>query len=374
MKWTKRNHLLTFFALLSQNVSASASSIDYRYFLAGGTSAAISHGITTPIDVVKTRMQSDPSKYKSLLPATATIIKEEGAGALVKGLGPTLVGYGIEGAMKFGIYEVSKPLVLSVMAALSANLHIGKGGGNKGLSFLLASIAAGAVASLILVPMEMTRIRMVTDPEFEGVGLVGGLARLIEEAGLMKTLTVGLGAMLAKQVPYTFGKQVSFDVFAKFLYGILNAPRKLASSANATGDGPHSTTTLSEKLSNALSPEFVKWTVSVVSAMLASLMACVMSQPGDVILTETYKGGENRNANNRSNGTSDVGGTKERTLSEVSSAVYARHSDDGVIRGLSGFFTGLQARIVHVGLIITSQLVIYDLMKQLLGLPATGSH
>mmetsp|Transcript_30671 Transcript_30671/g.63258 ORF Transcript_30671/g.63258 Transcript_30671/m.63258 type:complete len:109 (-) Transcript_30671:202-528(-) len=108
--------------------------------------------------------------------------------------------------------------------------------------------------------------------------------------------------------------------------------------------------------------------------MLASLMACVMSQPGDVILTETYKGGENRNANNRSNGTSDVGGTKERTLSEVSSAVYARHSDDGVIRGLSGFFTGLQARIVHVGLIITSQLVIYDLMKQLLGLPATGSH
>lgn len=145
-------------------------------------------------------MQSNPSKYKSLLPATATIIKEEGAGALVKGLGPTLVGYGIEGAMKFGIYEVSKPFVLSVMAALSAKLHIGNGGGNKGLSFLLASIAAGAVASLILVPMESTRIRMVTDPEFEGVGLVGGLARLIEEAGLIKTLTVGLGAMLAKQV------------------------------------------------------------------------------------------------------------------------------------------------------------------------------
>lgn len=42
--------------------------------------------------------------------------------------------------------------------------------------------------------------------------------------------------------------------------------------------------------------------------------------------------------------------------------------------GLANFFTGTGARIVHVGMIITSQLVIYDIVKQLLGLPATGSH
>lgn len=45
-----------------------------------------------------------------------------------------------------------------------------------------------------------------------------------------------------------------------------------------------------------------------------------------------------------------------------------------MVSALSGFFTALQARFVHVGMIITSQLVIYDLVKQLLGLPATGSH
>ncbi len=35
-----------------------------------------------------------------MLAATAEIIKTEGAGALLSGLGPTVVGYGIEGAMK----------------------------------------------------------------------------------------------------------------------------------------------------------------------------------------------------------------------------------------------------------------------------------
>ncbi len=194
--------LLTFFSFISYVTSATpassiASSIDFRYFVAGGSCAAISHGITCPIDVVKTRMQSNPEKYKSLLPATATIIKEEGAASLVKGLGPTLVGYGIEGALKFGVYEITKPLV--IVAFMKLNNASGEAGM---LPFLIASILAGAVASLILVPMESTRIRMVTDPEFEGVGLIGGLSKLVEESGLAQTLSLGLGAMLAKQVSF----------------------------------------------------------------------------------------------------------------------------------------------------------------------------
>lgn len=95
-------------------------------------------------------MQSDPCKYKSLLPATATIIREEGAQALVKGLGPTLVGYGVEGALKFGVYEVSKPLVVAAFSAITAKLKL-KSGSAGALPFLLASIAAGAIASVVLV-------------------------------------------------------------------------------------------------------------------------------------------------------------------------------------------------------------------------------
>jgi Mitochondrial carrier protein len=44
----------------SAALSSALKNIDYRYFVAGGTCAAFSHGITTPIDVVKTKIQANP--------------------------------------------------------------------------------------------------------------------------------------------------------------------------------------------------------------------------------------------------------------------------------------------------------------------------
>lgn len=289
----------------------AVKNMDYRFFVAGGVCAATSHGITTPIDVVKTRMQAQPEVYdKGMTRATLSILKTDGPHALLGGLGPTVVGYGIEGAMKFGVYEVLKP----VFAALFEN--------NQTLAFIFSSVLAGAVASLLLCPMESTRIRIVTDPDYADKGLLTGLPKLIQEDGLLSTFG-GIYAMLSKQVPYTMAKQVSFDVFAGLLYKVF------------------------EK--GTWSAENIKWAVSVTAAFIASLFACIFSQPGDMILTETYK---------KSGGAGFFG---------IVNSIY----DKG---GLPAFFTGTGARIVHVGMIITSQLVIYDIVKQLLGLPATGSH
>jgi len=127
------------------------------------------------------------------------------------------------------------------------------------------------------------------------------------------------------QVPYTMAKQVSFDIFAGLFYSLF------------------------ENLKN-LPPDTIKWLVSISAAFVASLFACIFSQPGDMILTETYKGSGD-----------------DKSFTSVVREIYSRN-------GLSTFFTGTGARILHVGMIITSQLVIYDLVKQLMGLPATGSH
>ncbi len=107
------------------------------------------------VDVVKTRMQTSPEKYKNgVIHAATDIIRTEGVGFLFAGLGnilllivdsfisflaaPTVVGYGLEGALKFGFYETFKKLFATLTSSHFVN-------------FLLASVVAGAVASIVLV-------------------------------------------------------------------------------------------------------------------------------------------------------------------------------------------------------------------------------
>jgi solute carrier family 25 (mitochondrial phosphate transporter), member 3 len=253
------------------------------------------------------------------LDATIQICKTDGPATLLQGLGPTVVGYGVEGAMKFGVYEVCKPIFLKIFP------------NHKGMAFVLSSFLAGAVAAVLLVPMESLRIKQVTDPNFQHESLWTGIPKLIRQDGLLSIMMSGTLAMLAKQVPYTFGKQVSFDVIAATLYQVLAQVMQVVN----------------------------KWLVSILSAFCASIVACLCSQPGDMILTETYKG-TTGSGTGRTN-------TKPEAFATVVQNMYRRG-------GPAEFFRGTGARIVHVGMIITSQLVVYDLVKQLLGLPATGSH
>lgn len=323
-------------------VKNSLKAIDYRYFIAGGTCAAISHGITTPIDVVKTRIQANSKEYdKGMYDAAIKIIKTDGPEVLLGGLGPTVVGYGIEGAMKFGVYEISKPIFADLLEKMSkkiGNNAAASATNVKGLAFVMASIVAGAIAAILLCPMESTRIRIVTDPAYADLGLLSGFPKLVKEEGLWSSFS-GIWAMLAKQVPYTFGKQVSFDVFATLLYVFFDKYEKII----------------------LLSRNKIKIIVPVVAAFIASIFACLFSQPGDMILTETYRRDERANSDKKNKGVA------QKSFIQVVNTIYGQG-------GVPRFFVGTGARIVHVGLIITSQLVIYDIVKQFLGLPATGSH
>jgi hypothetical protein len=82
--------------------SGGAQVFDLNYFLkgalAGGICCSITHGALTPVDVVKTRIQLDSVKYnKGMVTGFKQIAAEEGTGALLTGLGPTAVGYFIQG-------------------------------------------------------------------------------------------------------------------------------------------------------------------------------------------------------------------------------------------------------------------------------------
>jgi hypothetical protein len=186
--------------------------VDLRYFVAGGTCAAFSHGITTPIDVVKTRIQANPEKYnKGMVTATSDIIKTEGAAALLTGLGPTVLGYGVEGAMKFGIYEVSKPILKSLLSSRSKN--------RDPLAFIMASIFAGAIAALLLCPMESLRIKQVTDGSFAADSILTGIPKIVQQDGI-GSLFRGVLAMLSKQVGSLKEKR---DIWETFFLSNLHA-------------------------------------------------------------------------------------------------------------------------------------------------------
>jgi solute carrier family 25 phosphate transporter 3 len=300
---------------------------DARFFVAGGVSAAASHGLATPIDVVKTRMQADDGLRRAgPARAAAELWRREGPAALLAGLGPTVAGYGAEGALKFGLYESLKPVAAEWLHSVTTAAS-----DDPALPYLLASVGAGAAASVVLCPMEQLRIRSVTDPAGSG-----GLPELASEGGA-RGLFRGLPAMLSKQVPYTYGKQATYDEIAAALYSA-------SCGAGPGGKAPGA----------ALE-------VSVAAAFLASLAACLLSHPGDVVLTATY---EKKGA---AAGREDEGGGGGGGIAAVVRRLYAE-------RGAGAFFSGLSARLVHVAAIVTSQLVLYDIVKQMLGLPATGAH
>ena len=72
---------------------------------------------------------------------------------------------------------------------------------------------------------------MVSDPAF-AEGLIDALVKLVKEDGVLATFA-GLQAMLAKQVPYTMTKQVSFDFITSAMYKAAAAMRAAAGQADA---------------------------------------------------------------------------------------------------------------------------------------------
>jgi hypothetical protein len=163
----------------------------WRIFLAGGVCASVSHGWAVPLDVVKTRMQTDPCKYSGgVAAAFRTIMAEEGPNMLLKGLGATLMGYGVQGSLKYGLYALFKNVIAGALPHASIFVN-----------WVLASIGADVLASTALCPMEATRIRLVADPSF-AKGTMDGLQRLLATEG-PGGIFRGMPAILAKQLPYT---------------------------------------------------------------------------------------------------------------------------------------------------------------------------
>lgn len=88
------------------------------HFASGALAGSIAAAVTTPIDVVKTRMQASMGKrnikYLTTLSSIKFILKEEGFKGFLKGLGPRISKVAPSCAIMITSYEMFKELFLSI--------------------------------------------------------------------------------------------------------------------------------------------------------------------------------------------------------------------------------------------------------------------
>jgi solute carrier family 25 phosphate transporter 3 len=145
---------------------------------------------------VKTRIQLDPLTYNTgLIGGFKKVIGTEGAGAVWTGFGPTAAGYFLQGAFKFGGYELFKQQSINLLGYETAS-------NNRTAVYMASAAVAEFFADVALCPLEATRIRLVSDPKFAN-GLVGGFGKIFKTEGI-GGFYAGFGPILFKQ--YVFAE------------------------------------------------------------------------------------------------------------------------------------------------------------------------
>jgi len=297
--------------------TSSDKKYDLNYFLkgalAGGICCAVTHGALCPVDVVKTKIQLDSVKYnRGMVGTFKQVIAEEGMMGLATGLGPTVVGYFVQGWFKFGGVEYFKIQFAQSLGEQSA-------WDNRNYIYLASSAMAEFIADIFLCPLEATRIRLVSNPSF-AKGLGDGAARLLKEEGVLKGFYSGFGPILFKQVPYTMAKFAVQGWAAEKISAAIGQP--LDKQVGST-----------------------KMAVALSSGVIAGVAAAVISHPADTLLSQINKAGAGGN-----------GSITSRLINLAKEAGFKKLC-----------LTGLGARCVMIGTLTAGQFALFDTVMDAVG-------
>jgi solute carrier family 25 phosphate transporter 3 len=281
--------------------------------LAGGICCGLTHGALTPVDVVKTRIQLEPQKYnQGMVAGFRTVAAEEGAGALLTGLGPTCQGYFVQGWFKFGGVEIFKTKMAMSMGEKAA-------WENRTAITLASSAVAEFIADVFLCPYEATRIRLVSQPDY-APGMLSCAQKMAGEMGFVPAFYSGFVPILFKQIPYTMAKFVVQQQAAEGIYASIGQTPKTMSPAGNVG-------------------------VSLGSGVIAGVAAAIISHPADTLLSKINKAGAGGD-----------GGMASRLMNIA--------KETGFVKLCT---TGLGARCVMIGTLTAGQFGVFDIVLSMTG-------
>lgn len=306
-------------------VSAGSDVHDMSYYgkcMIGGIFACgLTHTAVVPLDIVKCKMQANPSQFPGMKSSYRHMVATQGYSWITLGWAPTLIGYSMQGFAKFGFYEVFKDVYGGIAASMMGEERARNA---KPIVWAIASASAEFIADVMLCPMEAVKVRMQTKPQGTFPTTLGPAFNEIKTNEGTNGLFKGIGPLWARQIPYTIMKFVVFEATVSYIFqNVLKAERKdFGKSFNLL--------------------------ITFISGYFAGIVCAIVSHPADTLFT-AYNKQETKGA---------FMPEAKRLYSEMPSM---------------GLWKGLGARIIMVGTLTGLQWWIYDSWKTICGLQATGS-
>lgn len=289
----------------------------YACTLGGVLACGPTHSSVTPLDLVKCRLQVDPTLYKSNFQGIKSIIANEGFGGLFTGVGATFIGYSLQGAGKYGLYEYFKYNYGNFIGKENAENY-------KTLIYLASSASAEFIADIFLCPWEAIKVKtQTTIPPF-ATGVVDGFNKMVKAEGVAG-LYKGIAPLWLRQIPYTM---VKFSTFEKIVEAIYNYLPKKKSEYSV----------------------YTQTSISFLGGYIAGIFCATASHPADVMVSKI---------NSEKKPSESMGEAVGRIYKKI---------------GFKGLWNGLPVRIVMIGTLTGTQWLIYDSFKAYVGLPTTGGH
>lgn len=179
-----------------------ASSI-LHCMLAGGFGGIVGDSAMHSLDTVKTRQQgfSNNIKYKNMIPAYTTILREEGFfRGLYGGYYPAVLGSFPSTAAFFGTYEFTKRKLIN-------DLNF-----NETISYLVAGVLGDLASSIFYVPSELLKTRLQLQGRYNNPytkesgynykGLFDAVRSITKNEGF-STFTFGYKETLFRDLPFS---------------------------------------------------------------------------------------------------------------------------------------------------------------------------
>ncbi len=271
--------------------------------------AVLTSLITTPMEVVKTRLQvTSPGRLRGVFSTARAIVRGDGFSALWRGLAPSLLMSLPSSALYFTLYD-----------ELRWRLE-GAGGGAAAAAPMLAGASCRGVVAMVVAPLELARTRAMATSGAGGAG--GAVWRALRAEVAARgpgALWRGWAPTLARDVPFSALYWLAYER-AKEALAPSAAPRTAASA----------------------------WAASFACGLGAGVLAAAATTPFDVVKTRRQAEG----------GGVGGGGGGQQGLARALGAVWREE-------GARGLMAGATMRMARVGPACAIMISSYELGKLL---------